>query len=646
LNGRRFLFAACLALGALSYLLSAAIFPRETRFLAPDAAPGIVFLRRTANARWIRADRPLDLGTKSAGSTAFFRRRFTIETAPGPAILSVRALGEAEAFLDGRSLGRLEAGRRPWNAPVLLPIPPLERGEHELRLAARNPTGPALALAECPALGLATGGLWDAGPDGTRWLAAVPADAAWDVPLAREFGAVAPAFLRVLPLLLPLYALAFFLARRPAPDPSRVRALILGALVVLGLNNIRRIPTWVGFDAISHMRYIQLVAMNGRLPAPDSDWETFQAPLYYLLSAPLWSFFSRAFGFHLARYLVRVVPLACGVIQAELTYRTARTAYPDRRDLQLVATSVGALLPMSLYMSQTASNEPLAACLSAAVIAVSFSVRADERAPGRDRKLAAAGLLLGLALLSKVTAFLLVPPLLALLWTRPARRPWKEKLSDAGLVLAATAAVCGWYYARNLLQYGRPSFSSVHLSSWQDPGYRTAAQLFSFGRALVDPIYAGAAGFWDSIYSSLWLDGFLSGTASFGSRPPWNYSLMLASAWLALAPTALLLAGIAAALAQPGRSLKNGLLAAVGWLGLFLAAVFYRCLTLPVYSAAKASYMLGLTPCAALLAARGFDVLARWKIPKAALSAALAVWAVAAYLSYFVVSPVIAAARP
>jgi hypothetical protein len=642
-NGRRAVFAACLVVGALLFALSAAIFPRETRRLAPGKDASIIYLRPTAKARWIRVAGSLDLGTKSVESTAYFRRRLTVETPTEPALLSARSLGAGEAELDGRSLGVFNGGP---SEPALFPIPRLPPGEHELRLTARNPAGPALVLAESASLDLATPNLWEAGVDGKRWSAASPADAEWDVPLSGAFGGGAEAFLRMLPLLLPLFAAVFFWARRRSPDPRAVRAAVVGALLLLGLNDIRRIPAWVGFDAISHMRYIQAVAANARLPAPDEGWQTFQAPLYYLLSAPLWSLLSSAFGFRLARFWIRVVPVACGLVQAELSFRAARTAFPERRDLQSVATLVGGLLPMGIYMSQVAGNEPLAGCLSSAVIVAALSLRADEPSPRRDRKLVLAGVCLGLALLSKITALLLIPPLLFLVWTRAPGRP-REKISSASLVLGPAAALCAWYYVRNELQYGRPFFLPSIDASWrQDPGYRTAGQIFSFGRALSRPVYACAAGFLDSIYSTLWLDGSLSGTADFASRPPWNYAPMLSSPWLALTPSALLLAGIASALSKPARSLKDGSLAVVGWLALFLSAIFYGWLTLPTYGSAKASYMLGLTPCFALLAARGYDVLSRRGIPNAALSAALVCWGAVGYLSYFVLSPFVPISRP
>jgi hypothetical protein len=63
---------------------------------------------------------------------------------------------------------------------------------------------------------------------------------------------------------------------------------------------------------------------------------------------------------------------------------------------------------------------------------------------------------------------------------------------------------------------------------------------------------------------------------------------------------------------------------------LFLLAMMYVCLTLPIYSCVKSSYMLSTTPCLALLAAAGFD----WLTPNWALRAvgagALVCWAITA----------------
>jgi hypothetical protein len=60
-------------------------------------------------------------------------------------------------------------------------------------------------------------------------------------------------------------------------------------------------------------------------------------------------------------------------------------------------------------------------------------------------------------------------------------------------------------------------------------------------------------------------------------------------------------------------------------------------LKVPIYSTAKASYTAGLTPCYAALAAAGLATLARGRVLRAVLCAALACWASAAFWAYFVV---------
>ena len=140
-----------------------------------------------------------------------------------------------------------------------------------------------------------------------------------------------------------------------------------------------------------------------------------------------------------------------------------------------------------------------------------------------------AGVLLGLALLSKVTAVLLAPALLCAVVLRAggSDRPLRRALRDAAVVAGCAALVAGWYYARNWVLLGAPFLGTwqpgVFAAWWQEPGYRSASQYLHFGEALAHPIYAAVVGLWDGLYSSLWLDSWLSGAISRQSgsgRPP------------------------------------------------------------------------------------------------------------------------------
>jgi len=142
-------------------------------------------------------------------------------------------------------------------------------------------------------------------------------------------------------------------------------------------------------------------------------------------------------------------------------------------------------------------------------------------------------------------------------------------------------------------------------------------------------------GFWDSLYSTLWLDGFLSGIAVFGVRPPWNDDFMLAGAWLGLIPSALLLLGLGSLLRERLPGSRAALLFASGCLAVYLAAILDLWVRLPVYSAAKASYTLGLAPCYGLLIAAGAEALLRGRLARSLTAAMISCWAVAAFVAYF-----------
>ncbi|HID29625.1 MAG TPA: hypothetical protein EYP19_06415 [Desulfobacterales bacterium] len=206
------------------------------------------------------------------------------------------------------------------------------------------------------------------------------------------------------------------------------------------------------------------------------------------------------------------------------------------------------------------------------------------------------------------------------------------------LVLGVASLVAGWYYWRNWTQMGQffiggwdPSRGIVW---WQDPGFRTLRQFFSFGESLFYPIYSAIAGVWDSLYSTLWMDGFLSGQDPHYEGPPWNYGFLLSSAWLSLLPSTAILLGIGVALFKPTRT--QGALFSVSCIFVYVAAILYLFLTVPIYTTAKATYTLGLIPCYAVLSAGGFEILTARPLLRAIVYGIVACWAVDVYLAYFI----------
>jgi hypothetical protein len=146
-------------------------------------------------------------------------------------------------------------------------------------------------------------------------------------------------------------------------------------------------------------------------------------------------------------------------------------------------------------------------------------------------------------------------------------------------------------------------------------------------------VNAGIRGFWDSIYSTLWLDGALSSMIAYDYLPPWNFTPMIAGSWLGLIPTAAIVIGVSTAARGSARRAQ---VFAVLCLTVFFAAFLDRYLKLPTYAVAKATYTLGLSPCYALLAAAGFRPLLGNRWLRATVYGLLACFGAAAYAAYFV----------
>jgi len=395
-------------------------------------------------------------------------------------------------------------------------------------------------------------------------------------------------------------------------------------------------------DLHQHVAYVLYVAETHRIPLPGEGIQMFESPFFYMLSAALYKTLAPFFSMTTALRCLRIIPVISGLIQIELSYRASRYVFPTRSDLQAAATFMGGFFPMNIYMSQVIGTEPLAGVLSAAVVLLMLRSLHDSSAL-RTEAYMFLGFLWGLALLTKVSAILLLAPLIFFGTYTMSIRGFSGYaiIKKIALLMGIALIVSGWYYLRNWMAIGKffvggwdPARGMLW---WQDPGYRTLSQFFRFGESLFYPVFAGVTGFWDALYSTLWMDGQLSGIARLAKVPPWNYDYMLACAWLSLLPAAALLLGLVNAVRYPIRALENGTLVAASCLVIYMAAILYLFLTVPIYSIVKGTYTLGLIPCYAVLGASGFEVLTRRRIVKTLGFGILACWGFSSYAAYFVI---------
>ncbi|OGP84911.1 MAG: hypothetical protein A2V87_02150 [Deltaproteobacteria bacterium RBG_16_58_17] len=647
---RHRLFCLALLISLIAFLLLTVGMGR----LGKD--PRIHLLVSEGGAEWIRFPETFRLSIRQQErKTTHFRYRLDIPAVPATAVLTLRAMKHSTIYLDGRLLYRSPDDLQKWKEPHYLDLTAwLTQGSHELRVEVLNENGHPALLVYCNALGIRSDDRWEASDDGRRWMPALPVEETPPFAISRSFPRSDQALRDLLPLFTPLFALFFFWSLRSDDrlrpvwvekthlSAAAARWLLLGAWVVIAVNNFWKIPLSVGMDYEGHTKYIYYVAYNWRIPVATEGWQMFQPPLFHFLAAAIFRSIDAFFSPGTVVRILKLLPLLCGAAQVELSYRMSRYAYPRRESLQVIGTLIGGLFPMNLYMSQSLGNEPLAGLLTALIILLACRIISGDSLPPTKIPLLM-GFLLGLAMLSKTTALLIVPPLLFFVSAsllRKSRVPGEGIRSAVYFVilfLGVAFIVSGWYYLRNYIEIGRffvggwDPFRKIVW--WQDPGYRTPLQCFIFGEALFYPVFSSIYGFWDAIYSSLWMDGFLS--ANYDT--PWNFPFMLSGAWLSLLPTAAIFIGAVAALRNKDGPFRQMLRFSVSGVIVYLIAIFYLFLTVPILSSAKATYALGLTPCFALLASAGFEVLTRWRFLRAAVYGLIACWAVAAYAAYFVI---------
>jgi len=639
-----------------AFVIAAVISLGGVRFGYLIQSPDVYFLTDTADAQWIKYDTEFELLSKRPERLMVeFRHRFEIHKPVEGAQFTVQAMKHCSVFLDGKTLFTHPYDSNKWKQVHEITIPfTASPGVHDLVLVITSENSHPAVIAHSETLPIRTGLEWVASVDGNHWTPAAMASAVRLPKVSNEFPEATEGFVKILPYLVLIFTVTTLLSlrgdsaseERPEPgkrlpEPSRFRFYVFAAWLILSVNNMFKISSHIGYDVMQHIKYIDFIVTEAALPLATDGWQMFQAPLYYLISAPLQGLLTPWFLPGTVVQMLRIIPILCGLLQIEIVYRASRLVFPQRKDLQYIAIITGSLLPMHIYICQVVGNEPLAGCLISLVILYCLKLIVVPQEEKQPRFFVLLGLFWGLSLLSKVTAVLLSPVLVLsiLAHSRMVKLPHKYVISSVSIVFSVSLLTAGWYYFRNYLEFG--SFfvggwdPSRGFQWWQDPGYRTWSHLLSFGQSLVTPVFSGAIGFWDALYSTLWLDGFNSAESTFQRRPPWNIHFMTAGALLAVIPTLFILSSIWYGVRKQNPS-RNAVILSIGTLALFIAVVLDLYIQLPIYSTAKSSYTLGLLPCYALLAAAGAEPFLGNRITRSITIAAFSCWVFAAYAAYFV----------
>jgi len=380
-------------------------------------------------------------------------------------------------------------------------------------------------------------------------------------------------------------------------------------------------PLMWGYDAWGHVAYVLFLDLYRSVPWADQGWSYFHPPLHYALGWVLAQSGS-------SEVLVRGLALLGGVTSlatAALAAQLVRMSAPERGWLPPLAFAAVALMPLHLFMSNMPGNEMTLTFLTAAAM-LAF-IANEARTQTRLGLDVLCGVFVGLALLTKFSGLVPLLVVLGALGLRPIFSPSRGTelrrcllrgvtISGVALLLAAP------YYTRNVGAFGTPFQLSrdypliIQVEADQPPGergigdyFRFSPRMFSEPNPLAEHMLHSV---WGTVYLNFWADVFRESDReraldAEGSNRPTTTAMALAG----LVPTALAIFGalLAARDVRAGRrrSIYGPLLLLSGATLASFAIFAWR---VPIWSALKASYLLGLSLPYGVFLARALEQLA------------------------------------
>jgi D-alanyl-D-alanine carboxypeptidase (penicillin-binding protein 5/6) len=226
-------------------------------------------------------------------------------------------------------------------------------------------------------------------------------------------------------------------------------ALVAAISVCVGLFYAVTVPRGLAGDEVSHYLTVEYVAHHWTMPILGHQGAPYEAqfgPVYYFLAAIVWHIGAIG-GSTSAFYAVRMVGVLLFVPAVLLAYRLALALSPDCPGMALTAAAIVGLDPSLLGNFSTVQNDLLTMVL--VMLAIYLFVRWSTQAPVAAREALFLGLLVGIAVITKSTASLLVValPLAALL------RRNRPTLLGAIAYAAGVLLSAGWWLGRNVALY-------------------------------------------------------------------------------------------------------------------------------------------------------------------------------------------------
>ena len=251
--------------------------------------------------------------------------------------------------------------------------------------------------------------------------------------------------------------------------------LILTSYVIAGALYAIYTPPWQAPDEPAHFNYIRQIAEAGCCPRIEiGDWqsdylsqlttsrfapehlgrldsiqyEDHHPPLYYLLASVVYKLTT---GDLIALRLFSVV---LGAAVVCLSHVISCSIVPDQPQIALGVMALVAFSPQHLSMMASVNNDALAELVVA--LALLWLIRRNPD----DLPIWQLGMIVGLALLTKITIYFLalIAPLTIWLKWRRQGRPARDFLRSIAIFLLVAVLIGGIWWLRNIAVYGFPDF--------------------------------------------------------------------------------------------------------------------------------------------------------------------------------------------
>jgi tetratricopeptide (TPR) repeat protein len=600
--------------------------------------PNIPFLETDVKANWILYPLTPSTWTRSenyVNLTARFTKNFELTARPAEVYLHIKGLKEYRLWVNDNQLSAGFAERTNWKRERRLEISQfLKEGTNTIRTEVSNKYGP-------PVLWLYTQGMKNEIKTDTSWTVSISDSLPVRANLANDCSlhlislqCVPPleGLYKKLPMLILFFlisSMVFWLNNSKQRNtkfntslsqrfliftPKRILMICIIVWIIVFLNNAAKISlTEVGFDVQAHLGYVQyLIDHKFVPPLANEGWEFFQPPLFYFASAIVFLLGKLFLAADQAPYSLKLIPFLCGIGQICLVYFASRKVFPNSQTKQSLSVAITALIPMNIYISSYFSNESLSALLIGLTILVTIIILNSSQS--FLRLYCILGLVIGLAILTKITVLTILPVIfLVLLYKQLSEEKHPITLlgKKLGLMFLIIVVIAGWFYVRNWMHFGKVFITSWDYSLlspwWQDPGFHTYKYFCQFGKVFTMPYFAGTYSFFDSIYSTFWGDAYLGSANKYTFRPPWNYEYMSAVYLLAIPAALAIIIGTVCAIVNVVYTANKSWLLVLGSFGISTFSIIYMNLQLPYYCLAKAFYGLGVILPIGLIFALGFD---------------------------------------